>query len=187
MSIWRKIQNVFTILFLLFAMYGCLTGKIVKAKETCKRPSWKTIYLQELECNMRYNHYILYLTNIASPEETIITRKNNYCKITKGKWIVNRKKKTITITDPTLLNIDHIYPVSEIVKNTGCKTLKKYYFYKENLQPMLASENREKSNTLCKNKMYCLKQYVSCMKMQDEIADGLQQDLKCYELFNLID
>ena len=142
-------------------------------KEKCKRPNWQVVYNSELDCNMYYNHFILYETSEMKPE---IVKKNGYCKVISGSWFVKTYSGKVFIYLAKDLNIDHILPYHYIVKQVGCKKANKYYNVRYNLEPLEAGYNKSKSDLVCLDKEECEKQKNICKQMEKDFGDNLHCD-----------
>ena len=151
----------------------------------CKRPGWKIVYNKTLKCKMRYNHYILWETNTAPEKDTVIERKNGFCRMIKGRWLASYYSGNVLLYESKDINIDHIYPVRAIRDKVGCQGMYKYYNYRKNLVPSEASYNQYKSDSVCSTKDECLAQLDSCLSMQKDIADKYKENLHCEELKDL--
>ena len=101
---------------IVFCLFFCYSFN-ANSKEKCKRPNWQVVYNSKLNCNMYYNHFILFETSIIKPK---IVRKNGYCKVISGSWYVKTYGGKAFIYIAKDLNIDHILPYHYIVKQVGC-------------------------------------------------------------------
>lgn len=150
-------------------MYSAMAAS-AHAKEICKRPNWQVVYNSKLDCNMSYNHFILWETSIIKPK---IVRKNGYCKVISGSWYVKTYGGRVFVYLAKDLNIDHILPYHYIVKQVGCEKANKYFNIKYNLEPLEASYNKSKSDLVCLDKEECEKQKVICKKMEKDFEEKL--------------
>ena len=155
---------------LVFLFIFAFTSLMAKAKDKCKRPTWQVVYNPKLNCNMSYNHFILWETSIIKPE---ISRKNGFCKVIKGSWYAKTYGGRVFVYLAKDLNIDHIVPYHYIVKQVGCDKANKYFNVRYNLEPLEASYNRSKSDLVCLDEEECEKQKVICKKMEKDFGEKL--------------
>ena len=144
--------------------FFCLS-KCVYASETvkCKRPRWKVVYVEELGCKMRFNHYLLYKTS-RRPATYDIDDKG-FCWIKTGTWHVKASQGILTTHDKNQLQIDHILPFAYLARRIDCVQVDDYFNFVLNLEVVEAKYNRHKSDKICENEDDCKKQKEICTAM----------------------
>lgn len=164
----------FIVLLYLFLIF-CLpcAYKKAQAQEKCKRPNWKIIYNKELDCKMRFNHFILYKTSIEKPE---IEKNKGFCLVKQGSWFVDSLVGKIMVYHPQDINIDHVLPYSYIVKQVGCSQARQFFNWRYNLKITEALYNKTKSDKICENKDICKQQKRICKAMEEEFKIKLNCD-----------
>ena len=140
-------------------------SKCAYASETakCKRPSWKVVYVEELGCKMRFNHYLLYKTS-RRPATYEIDDKG-FCWIKTGTWHVKASQGILTTHDKNQLQIDHILPFAYLARRIDCSQVDDYFNFVRNLEVVEAKYNRHKSDKICENEDDCKKQKEICAAM----------------------
>ena len=142
-------------------------SKCVYASETvkCKRPRWKVVYVEELGCKMRFNHYLLYKTS-RRPATYDIDDKG-FCWIKTGTWHVKASQGILTTHDKNQLQIDHILPFAYLARRIDCSQVDDYFNFVRNLEVVEAKYNRHKSDKICENEDDCKKQKEICAIMAE--------------------
>ena len=144
--------------------FFCLS-KCVYASETvkCKRPRWKVVYVEELGCKMRFNHYLLYKTS-RRPATYDIDDKG-FCWVKTGTWHVKASQGILTTHDKNQLQIDHILPFAYLARRIDCSQVDDYFNFVRNLEVVEAKYNRHKSDKICENEDDCKRQKEICAVM----------------------
>ena len=155
----------------LFCCSKC--SQYVFASETvkkCKRPRWKVVYVEELGCKMDYRHYFLFE---KSKGGTRIERgANGFCKVLRGIWEVRSEEGMIELSDPTLIDIDHIVPVAYFARRIDCARMNDYYNFEDNLVLATKTYNNKKKANLCRFKAECQEQAEKCINMAAEFDNA---------------
>ena len=146
--------------------FFCLS-KCVYASETakCKRPRWKVVYVEELGCKMRFNHFLLYKEAKKLKRPITYDIDKGFCRVKTGTWHVKASQGILTTHDKNQLQIDHILPFSYFARRIDCAQVDDYYNFEDNLQIVEANYNQHKSNKICENKKDCAMQKEACEKM----------------------
>ena len=164
-----KIINGMIGLLWLVVILGFFLGcaKCAYASETvkCKRPRWKIVYVEELGCKMRFNHYLLYKEAKKSKRPITYDIDKGFCRVKTGTWHVKASQGTLTTHDKNQLQIDHILPFAYLARRIDCSQVDDYYNFEDNLQVVEAKYNNHKSDKICENKDDCKKQKEICAVM----------------------
>lgn len=131
----------------------------------CKRPRWKVVYVEELGCKMRFNHYLLYKEAKKSKRPITYDIDKGFCLVKTGTWHVKASQGTLTTHDKNQLQIDHILPFAYLARRIDCSQVDDYYNFEDNLQVVEAKYNSHKSDKICENKDDCKKQKEICTAM----------------------
>ena len=142
-------------------------SKCVYASETvkCKRPRWKVVYVEELGCKMRFNHYLLYKT--SRRPATYDIDDSGFCWVKTGTWHVKASQGILTTHDKNQLQIDHILPFAYLARRIDCSQVDDYFNFVRNLEVVEAKYNRHKSDKICENEDDCKKQKEICAIMAE--------------------
>ena len=151
-------------LVVMLGLFLCCS-KCAYASETakCKRPRWKVVYVEELGCKMRFNHYLLYKT--SRRPATYDIDDSGFCWVKTGTWHVKASQGILTTHDKNQLQIDHILPFAYLARRIDCSQVDDYYNFEDNLQVVEAKYNRHKSDKICENKDDCKRQKEICAAM----------------------
>ena len=131
----------------------------------CKRPRWKVVYVEELGCKMRFNHYLLYKEAKKLKRPITYDIDKGFCWIKTGTWHVKASQGILTTHDKNQLQIDHILPFAYLARRIDCSQVDDYYNFEDNLQVVEAKYNRHKSDKICENEDDCKKQKEICTAM----------------------
>ena len=151
--------------------FFCLS-KCVYASETvkCKRPRWKVVYVEELGCKMDYRHYFLFEKSKGGTRSE--RSANGFCKVLRGIWEVRSEEGMIELSDPALIDIDHIVPVAYFARRIDCARMNDYYNFEDNLVLTTKTYNNKKKANLCRFKEECQEQAEKCINMAAEFDNA---------------